>query len=61
VFASMIAQVKLEWLKITTNKCHYQLKRIILVKALTTAWDEIKHFKEICVNQNTILPNFSPA
>jgi len=61
VFVSMIAQLKLECLKIATNKNHYQLKRTILVKALKTAWDEIKRLKEICSTKNTILPNFSPA
>jgi len=57
----MIAQVKLECLKIATNKNHYQLKRTILVKVLKMAWDEIKRLKEICLNKNTILPNFIPA
>jgi DDE superfamily endonuclease len=61
VFASMIAQVKLEMLKLATKKNHYQLKRNILVQALKTAQLEIIKLKEFCLEKNVILPNFATA
>jgi hypothetical protein len=61
VFASMIAQVKLEMLKLATRKNHYELKRNILVQALKTAQTEIYKLKEICLLKNIILPNFLTA
>ena len=61
VFASMIAQVKLECLKLATKKNHYQLKRGILIHALKTAWTEISKLKELCLEKNITLPNFSTA
>lgn len=61
VFASMIAQVKLECLKLATKKNHYQLKRGILVNALKTAWAEISKLKELCIEKNITLPNFLTA
>jgi hypothetical protein len=61
VFASMIAQVKLEMLKLATKKNHYQLKRNILVQALKTAQLEIQKLKDFCLEKNIILPNFTTA
>ena len=61
VFASMIAQVKLEMLKLATRKNHYELKRNILVHALRTAQTEIQKLKELCLVKNIILPNFITA
>lgn len=61
VFASMIAQVKLEMLKLATKKNHYQLKRNILVQALKTAQLEIQKLKDFCLKKNIILPNFTTA
>lgn len=61
VFASMIAQVKLEMLKLATKKNHYQLKRNILVQALRTAQTEIRKLKDLCLEKNIDLPNFFTA
>lgn len=61
VFASMVAQMKLECLKIATKKNHYQLKRAILVHALKTAWEQIKLLKQQCLKNNIHLPNFCTA
>jgi len=61
IFASMIAQVKLDCLKIATRKNHYQLKRGVLIHALKTAWVEITKLKELCLQKNIDLPNFSTA
>ena len=61
IFASMLAQVKLECLKLATRKNHYALKRSILIQALKTAWNEITKLKELCLEKNIVLPNFSAA
>lgn len=61
IFASMVAQVKLECLKLATHKNHYQLKRNILIQALKTAWSEIAKLKELCLLKNIALPNFLTA
>lgn len=61
IFASMIAQVKLEALKIATKVNHYTLKRNILIEALKTAWKQIQQFKELCKKENINLPNFDIA
>lgn len=61
IFASMVAQVKLECLKLATKKNHYQLKRNILVHALKSAWAEITKLKELCLEKNIDLPNFLTA
>ena len=61
IFASMIAYVKLECLKLATKKNHYTLKRSILMKALQQAWQQIQHFKELCTKNNIHLPNFEGA
>jgi hypothetical protein len=61
VFAAMIAQVKLEMMKIATKKNHYQLKRNILVQALKTAQIEIQKLKDACLQKNINLPNFETA
>lgn len=61
VFASMIAQVKLEMLKLATKKNHYQLKRNILIQALRTAQIEIRKIKDLCLEKNIVLPNFFTA
>ena len=61
VFAAMVAQVKLECLKLATRKNHYALKRNILIQALKTAWIEINKLKELCIEKNIDLPNFSTA
>ena len=61
VFASMVAQVKLECLKLATKKNHYTLKRNILIQALKTAWEEINKLKELCLEKNILFPNFLTA
>jgi DDE superfamily endonuclease len=61
VFASMVAQVKLECVKLATKKNHYQLKRNILIHALKSAWSQINELKELCLEKNIVLPNFKPA
>lgn len=61
VFASMVAQVKLECVKLATKKNHYQLKRNILLHALKSAWSQINELKELCLEKNITLPNFKPA
>ncbi|MEY4937061.1 MAG: hypothetical protein RIS64_3420 [Bacteroidota bacterium] len=53
IFASMVAQVKLEMIKFATRENHYTLKRNILIQALKQAWIEIGKFKELsCLNCN---------
>jgi hypothetical protein len=37
------------------------LKRNILIQALKQAWIEIGKFKELCLKNNIVFPNFSPA
>jgi hypothetical protein len=61
IFASMLALMKLECLKLATKKNHYQLKRTILVQALKTAWQQIKLFKQLCLEKNIPFPNFFTA
>lgn len=61
VFASMIAQVKLECMKLATKKNHYTLKRQILIDSLKAAWKQINELKDICLKNNIELPNFSTA
>lgn len=61
IFASMLAQVKLECMKIATKKNHYALKRTILIKALQNAWLETQKLKELCRQKFETLPNFQPA
>ena len=58
IFASMIAQVKLEALRLATKVNHYTLKRNILIEALKAAWSQIQQFKELCLSKNINLPNF---
>lgn len=61
IFASMLAQVKLEGLKMCTKQHHYSLKRNILVQSLKNAWLEIQKLKELCLEKNILLPNFKTA
>lgn len=61
IFASMIAQVKLEALRLATKVNHYTLKRNILIQALKVAWTQIQQFKELCLSKNISLPNFGNA
>jgi len=61
IFAAMMAQVKLEALKIATKTNHYTLKRNILIEALKTAWEELKKLKELCIEKSIEIPNFSGA
>lgn len=61
IFASMIALVKLECMKIATKDNHYALKRKVLTKALQDAWLEIQKLKELCLNNSIALPNFLTA
>lgn len=61
IFASMIAQVKLEGLKMCTKQHHYSLKRSVLVQSLKNAWAEIQKLKELCLEKNISLPNFKTA
>jgi hypothetical protein len=61
IFASMLAQVKLECMKIATKNTHYALKRTILIKAMQNAWLETQKFKELVKQKFGELPNFQPA
>ena len=61
IFASMIAQVKLEALRIATKVNHYTIKRNILIEALKAAWSQIQQLKELCLSKNINLPNFCIA
>lgn len=61
IFAAMIAQTKLESLKIATKQNHYALKRNILIEALKRAWEEIQKLKELCIEKSINLPNFLTA
>jgi hypothetical protein len=61
IFASMVAQIKLEMIQFATRQNHYALKRNILIQALKQAWIEIRKFKELCLKNNIVFPNFSPA
>jgi Transposase DDE domain len=61
IFASMIAQTKLECIKIATKKNHYALKRNILIEALRMAWLQIQKFKELCIEKSIHFPNFITA
>ena len=61
IFASMIAQVKLEGLKMCTKQHHYSLKRNVLIQSLKHAWVEIQKLKELCLEKNILLPNFNTA
>ena len=61
IFASMIALVKLECMKLATKHNHYTLKRTILAKALNEAWLQIQKLKERCLEKSIYLPNFSTA
>jgi hypothetical protein len=61
VFASMIAQVKLETMKMATKTNHYTLKRNILMDALKQAWKQIQKLKELCLKKSFELPNLFTA
>ena len=61
IFASMVAQIKLEMIRFATRKNHYTLKRNILIQALKQAWIEIGKFKELCLKNNIAFPNFGTA
>lgn len=61
IFAAMIAQVKLEAMKMATKTNHYTLKRNILMDALKQAWIHIQKLKELCLEKSIDLPNFSIA
>jgi hypothetical protein len=61
IFASMLAQVKLEALKIATKKNHYALKKQILIESLKTAWKCLQELKEWAIQKNITFPNFLTA
>jgi hypothetical protein len=61
IFASMVAQIKLEMMRFATKVNHYTLKRNILVQALKQAWIEILKLKELCSKNNIAFPNFGTA
>ncbi len=61
IFAAMIAQTKLESLKIATKQNHYALKRNILIEALKKAWGEIQKLKKLCLKKSINLPDFLTA
>jgi len=61
IFASMLAQVKLECMKIATKHNHYALKRTILIKALQSAWLETQKLKEHALKNFGSFPNFQLA
>ncbi|MDX2301471.1 MAG: hypothetical protein NW226_01670, partial [Microscillaceae bacterium] len=61
IFASMIAQVKLEALKIATKKNHYALKKQILIESLKSAWKYLQELKNWALEKNITFPNFEPA
>lgn len=61
IFAAMIAQAKLECIKIATKTNHYTLKRNILINALKKAWEEVKKLKLLAIEKNVSFPNFDTA
>lgn len=61
IFASMLAQVKLEALRLATKVNHYTIKRNIMIEALKQAWTLIQQLKELCISKNINLPNFDIA
>lgn len=61
LFASMLAQVKLECMKIATKLNHYALKRMILIKALQKTWGEVKELKQRVSEKSISFPNLSTA
>ncbi len=61
IFASMLAQVKLEALKIATKKNHYALKKQILIESLKAAWKHLQELKNWAREKNINFPNFEPA
>ena len=61
IFASMIAQTKLECMKMATKNNYYTLKRNILMNALKLAWEEVQNLKELCNEKSIDLSNFQPA
>ena len=61
IFASMIAQVKLEAMKMATKTNHYTLKRNILMDALKQAWIQVQKLKELCLQKSIDLPNLLTA
>lgn len=61
IFASMLAQIKLESLKIATKQNHYALKKQILIESLKSAWKYLQDLKRWAVEKNIVFPNFQPA
>ena len=61
IFGSMLAQIKLESLKIATKLNHYALKKQILIEALKTAWKYLQEIKQWASEKNATFPNFNPA
>lgn len=61
IFASMLAQVKLEMLKIATKTNHYALKKQILIESLKSAWKYVQELKNWAIEKNINFPNFEPA
>ena len=57
----MLAQVKLEALKIATKKNHYALKKQILIESLKAAWKSLQELKEWAIQKNITFPNFLTA
>lgn len=61
IMASIIAQVKLEALRMATKVNHYPIRRNILMEALKIFWSQIQRLKELCLNKNIKLQNFNIA
>lgn len=61
IFASMLAQVKLESLKMATKQNHYTLKKQILIESLKSAWTYLQQLKQWAMEKNINFPNFNPA
>jgi hypothetical protein len=57
IFATMLAFVKLERLKLHTTLNHFALKHRLYMKALQTCLSELRHFKEQA--ESTISVNFA--
>ena len=61
IFASMLAQVKLESLKMATKQNHYALKKQILIESLKSAWKYVQQLKQWTSEKNISFPNFQAA
>lgn len=61
IFGAMLAQVKLEALKMATKRNHYALKKQLLIEALKTAWQNLQALKKWATEKNITFPNFCSA